>query len=67
MQPALADQTIMPVHRYRQARRAFNMYLKAFPEEPVVRSYKRLMAQRVSYWQQRLKAATKHVRIIFFD
>ena len=51
MSGAQADDSIMPVNRYVQGRRAFNLYLVRHAGSPVVLCYKRLISIRVNFWR----------------
>ena len=67
MLAALADEDIMPIHRYRQARRAFNVYLNTYASTSLVKSYRQLMAMRVKLWQNCITAGIKQAEESFFD
>ena len=59
MTAALADKDIMPVHRYRQARRAFSIFVSERVETEVVEEYKHLLAIRQRVWARALREATE--------
>ena len=46
---ARADLHVMPVHRYRQARRAFVLYMNLHASTPVVRQYRELISVRAQH------------------
>lgn len=45
-----ADTDVMPVNRYRQARRAFLLFQQMHPQAPVVVKYQQLCKLRLSLW-----------------
>ena len=66
MEAALADDEIMPIHRHRQLRRAFNLYLQMYEQSSLVQSYRKLMAGRVQLWKACVKGSTSRARDAFF-
>ena len=67
MLATLADEDIMPIHRYRQARRAFNVYLTIYASTSLVKSYRQLMAMRVKLLQNCITTGIKQAEESFFD
>ena len=47
---AYLDQDVMPVNRFRQARRGFLVYMQLCSEAPAVQQYKQLMSRCRSSW-----------------
>lgn len=67
MLAAMGDVGVMPIDRYRQARRAFNVYLNTYSSTHLVQCYKQLMAMRVKLWQSCITASIKQAEDAFFD
>ena len=66
MSAALADKDIMPVHRYRQARRAFSVFVSERAECEVVQEYRRLLAMRQHVWLSSVRDAVECCESAFF-
>lgn len=66
MLAALGDKDIMPVHRYRQARRAVSVSVSKRPELEVVGEYKRLLAMRQYVWMSSVKETVLACESAFF-
>ena len=52
MQAAYRDAAVMPVDRYRQARRAFVLYQKWHSKSPVCVQYLDMCGKRVQHWKE---------------
>ncbi len=50
MEAAYLDKDVMPVNRFRQARRGFLVYMQPRPEAAAVQQYKQLKGRRRSLW-----------------
>lgn len=50
MEAAYLDQDVMPVNRFRQARRGFLVYIQLCPEAAATQQYKQLLGKRRSLW-----------------
>ena len=68
MAGVVRDKRIMPVRRYREARRAFSVYMKhtAFCEAKHVLAYKALLKQCRRRWNTSVRAVTKACGVDFF-
>ena len=67
MMRALADDTIMPVNRYVQGRRAFNLFLSQYPGSPVVLAYKQLINRHVSVCRVCVKLVVVKAKDFYFE
>ena len=63
---ANADAEIMPVNRYCEARRAFNVYIKRRPGCPLVLEYRALRKRRALLWQACVKEAQRRCESSFY-
>ena len=56
---------VLPVHRYRQARRVFSVYIKSHPTVPAVVEYKELLSKRRSLWADCLTRTSQQCHLDF--
>ena len=66
MAAAVADRDIMPVHRYRQGRRALSMYVSEHSELEVVQEYTDLLAMRAHVWASCVRDTIDFCETAFF-
>ena len=64
---ANADQSIMPVHRNRQARSAFSLYVTECGKTDLVLEYRELRRRRVELWRACVKDALADCESSFID
>ena len=67
MTAASVDDAVMPMNRYVQRPRAFNLYVAQFPSAPAVLRYKQLLRHRVKFWKACVKSSIKLCRHSCFD
>lgn len=66
MQAANADPEVMPIARYRQARRAYNVFRKLHPEAAMVAELEQLLSERKAVWEQCLTDSFDRSQAEFF-
>ena len=66
MAAAVADKDIMPVHRYRQGRRALSMYVSEHSHAEVVQEYTDLLAMRAHVWASCVRDTIDFCETAFF-
>ena len=67
MRASFRDKDVMPMHRYRQARRAYNLYRKQHRGQQVVRSLEQLLRVRNATWKSCLEEAMLDCEKCFFE
>ncbi len=64
---ANSDDSIMPVHRYRQARSAFSLYVTKRGKSDLVQEYMELRRRRVELWSACVKDAIDDCEAAFVN